>query len=122
MTLTGKVARLAAAASMTLAAVAATAYPSFVKEFCDLQKAKKGSNVEKASCALCHVGKTLKLNAYGKDMQKAMKAAQAEKLSTAILKKLADLDSDKDGIKNAEELKADTLPGDEKSVPAKANA
>ena len=114
-----KVTRVAIAVGLSLSAVAALALPTWTKDFCELNKVAKGSNIEKANCAICHVGKTLKLNLYGQDIKKEFAASKSKKITPALLKKLADIDSDKDGAKNGDEIKADTLPGDEKSVPAK---
>jgi hypothetical protein len=52
-----------------------------------------------------------KLNPYGLDMQTEMKKAKSKKLTPAILKELENLDSDKDGKKNIDEIKADSNPG-----------
>lgn len=73
---------------------------------------KKGSKLQKAMCTVCHVSaKGGKLNPYGLDMQAEMKKQGTKKLTPAVLKALDDLDSDKDGVKNAAELKSDSNPG-----------
>jgi hypothetical protein len=115
-----KLTRILMVGGLTLAAAGAIAMPSWLKDFCELGKVAKGSTVEKASCSLCHVGKTLKLNPFGADLKKGMETAKAKKVTADLLKSVGDLDSDKDGAKNADEWKADTLPGDAKSVPAKS--
>jgi hypothetical protein len=51
------------------------------------------------------------------DLKKAMGASKS--FTAAMLTKTAALDSDKDGAKNAAEIKAGTLPGDPKSKPKK---
>ena len=105
---------------LLLAAAAAWAYPNFVKTFADTYKVSKDSAIGKAACAICHtsVSKGDKLNPYGVDLQKAMKAEKSAKLTGAILKKIESSDSDKDGAKNIHEIKGGTLPGDAKSKPA----
>ena len=110
-----KTLRAAMTISLVTLATAALALPTFVKDFESNYKIKKDSTLNKASCAVCHVGKTAKLNAYGEDLKKAMAAAKTKKLTGDVLKKVEDLDSDKDGVKNGAEIKANTLPGDSKS-------
>lgn len=85
---------------------------AFSKVFDEKYHVKEGSNLNKAACAVCHVkAKGGKLNAYGKDLSAAMKADGSKKLTAAILGKVEKLDSDKDGKKNIDEIKADTNPG-----------
>lgn len=73
---------------------------------------KTTSTVGKANCMACHEKKSGgKLNSYGTDLQKAMKAAGAKKLTVDILKKVEGLDSNKNGKSNLEDIKADVLPG-----------
>ena len=70
------------------------------------------STVGKANCMACHEKKSGgKLNSYGLDLSKAMKAAGAKKLSVDILKKVEGLDSNKNGKTNLEDIKSDVLPG-----------
>ena len=59
------------------------------------------------ACTICHDGEAPRLNAYGVDLQKAGQAFVA----------IEDLDSDGDGVKNGDEIRANTLPGDKTSVP-----
>lgn len=99
----------------TLAAAMAMGLPKFNKEFKSTYPLKKGGAIEKASCGVCHVGKTKKLNVYGEDLKAAMKRESAKSLTGSVLKKVEGLDSDKDGVSNIAEIKADTLPGDPKS-------
>lgn len=90
----------------------AMAFAPLGKSFDEHYKVAKGSNLNKAACAVCHVSpKGGKLNAYGLDMQGEMKKAKSKKLTPAILKAIEDLDSDKDGKKNIDEIKADSNPG-----------
>ncbi|MEP0767253.1 MAG: hypothetical protein HRF45_13025, partial [Fimbriimonadia bacterium] len=61
------------------------------------------------------VGMTKKLNPYGQALDKLVQADKGKKLTAEILKKLNDVDSDGDGVKNLAEIKAGTMPGDPKS-------
>jgi cytochrome c553 len=104
-------------AAVTLAVVGATAFalPSYFDAFKANYKIPKGTALDKAGCATCHVGRTTKLNLYGQDLKKAMVELKAKKVTADVLKKIESLDSDKDGVKNIDEIKAGTLPGDPKS-------
>lgn len=96
---------------ITLAA-AATAMIGWNKPFETTYKIGKDSELAKAKCMVCHEKKTGgKLNAYGEDLGKVMKAAKAKKLTAELLKKVEALDSDGDGKKNIDEIKAGTNPG-----------
>ena len=101
---------------LTISAVAmAMAFSTFSKAFTETYKVKAGSNLANAACGVCHVKKTGgKLNAYGKDLQAAMKKDNSKKLTAEILGKVDNLDSNKNGKKNIDELKADVNPGAEK--------
>lgn len=104
--------RLFGITALTGIAAMAMAFAGFNKVFETTYKVEKGSALSKVACGLCHVSaKGGKLNPYGVDMQVEMKKAKSKKLTPAILKALEDLDSDKDGKKNLEEIKADCLPG-----------
>ena len=93
-------------------AVLAMALSAYTKTFNDKYHVKEGSALGKAKCAVCHTGaKGGKLNPYGKDIDAAMKAAGVKKMNAAMLTKVEGLDSDKDGRKNADEIKADKMPG-----------
>ena len=61
------------------------------------------------TCQACHenVGGGGALNGFGKDFDQA----------GHVFKKIAKLDSDKDGFTNAQEISAKTLPGDADSNP-----
>lgn len=71
-------------------------------------------------CSTCHVKSLPKKedhenNAYGKDLlAKAVVDPKAEK-KTYAFEKIESLDSDGDGVKNIDEIKAGTNPGDPKS-------
>lgn len=96
-------------------AAMAFAKPAFVKDFDTTYGIKKTSALGQAKCGACHTGMTKKLNSYGIDLQKAVKASGGTALNAAVMKKVDGIDSDKDGAKNVDELKAGTLPGDAKS-------
>jgi cytochrome c553 len=87
------------------------AQKQFVAAYPDA-KAKLGN------CKTCHTmsPKPAKgapeLNAYGKDLEEK---ALDKKTNTYDFKKVAGLDSDGDGVKNADEIKAGTNPGDKAS-------
>lgn len=96
-------------------AAMAMAKTAFVKDFASTYGIEKTSALGVAKCGACHVGKTTKLNPYGKDIQAAMKKEGAKVLTGSVLKKVEGLDSDKDEKSNLDEIRADTLPGDPKS-------
>ncbi len=109
--------RLMTAFGLAGLAAFAMAMASFTKDFENTYKFSKDSELGKAKCGACHGskmgGKTL--NAYGKDLQAAMQEAKTKKLTSDIYKKVDGLDSDKDGVKNGDELKAGHLPGTPKA-------
>src|ERR1041385_6080836 len=94
-------------------AVFAFATVATVKVFDSMYSIKPDSELGKAKCMACH--ETMKggkaLNAYGKDLQAAMKAKGTKKMSEEILKGVEKMDSDKDGMSNIDEIKADRNPG-----------
>ncbi|MCB8931822.1 MAG: hypothetical protein M9921_02810 [Fimbriimonadaceae bacterium] len=93
-------------------AVFALAFSTFVKTFDATYKIEKTSKLGKVGCALCHTSaKGGKLNPYGEDLKKVLTAANTKKLTPELLKKAEGLDSDKDGVKNLEEIKGDRFPG-----------
>lgn len=102
-----------------LLVVSAAAMPVYRTEFLKLSGVKAGSRIANSQCVLCHLPNGTKLNPFGLDMQKAMKAAKSKKVTADVLKRIAKLDSDKDKFTNEQEIKADTLPGDPKSKPSK---
>jgi hypothetical protein len=90
----------------------ASAMSAYSKVFHDHYKVKDDSTLGKAACMTCHVSaKGGKLNPYGIDIQKAMDAKKAKKLTPEFLTKVEALDSDKDGVKNIDEIKKDSNPG-----------
>ena len=90
-------------------------FPTFKKEFESTYPLKKDGKIMTASCGLCHVGKTKKLNPYGLDLKAAMQRENTKKLTGSVLKKVEGMDSDKDSVANLTEIQSDTLPGDPKS-------
>jgi hypothetical protein len=111
-----KLKRAGVAVILLSAATAALALPSFVTDFKKLNAVKPDSPLSKQSCGICHNGmKTKEFNPYGADLKKAMEAAKTKKLTADVLKAVADKDSDGDGVKNGDEIKAGTLPGDKTS-------
>lgn len=96
---------------MTVAAIA-LALGTYTKVFNTHYKVAPGSELGKAGCAACHLSKAnLKLNPYGTDMAAALKKEGSKKLTPQILAKIEALDSDKDGVKNVDEIKKGLLPG-----------
>jgi cytochrome c553 len=97
----------------------AVATPTDLGTFKQVYSPKEGSALASAACLTCHSkmppSKT-ELNPYGKDVQKA---AAGKPIDEKILRSIENLDSDKDGVSNVNEIKAGTLPGDPKSKPAK---
>lgn len=111
-----KLNKLGTTVALLTAATAALALPSFVTDFKKLSNVKTGTALSKESCGICHNGmKTKEFNPFGTDLKKAMEAAKIKKLTPEVLKAVADKDSDGDGVKNSDEIKAGTLPGDKNS-------
>jgi hypothetical protein len=101
--------RLLSSAAIFGFAVAALALGAYTKVVQDTYKLPAGSPAAAAKCSLCHAGKMGgKLNAYGIDLKGAMKGSKA--ITPAMLHAIDRLDSNKDGVKNAEALKAGKLP------------
>lgn len=98
--------------------VTAFALPPMTKIFDSNYKLAKNSSLKKADCVVCHVDKKkTKLNPYGEELKALLTEAKTKTLTADMLKKVEDKDSDKDGVKNIDEIKADTLPGDAKNKP-----
>ena len=105
---------------MILASAMAVAMPTWTSEFNNHYKVGKDSALKKANCGVCHQGMAVKkFNPYGDDLKKVMAELKVTKVSPDVFKKVEVLDSDKDGAKNIDEIKADTNPGDAKSTPKK---
>lgn len=105
---------IAVVLALLLFASVAMATAAWMKSFKDTYKPKSGTELSKASCAVCHVEKNGKggLNAYGKQLD-------GKKVDKESLKAIEKQDADKDGVSNIDEIKAGTLPGDSKSKPKK---
>ena len=99
-----------------LMALATTSFalPPMWKTFQETYKVKKDGVISKASCVVCHVskGKTA-LNKYGEDLKTELKGSR--KLTADNLKAIEGKDSNGNGVKNGDEIKNDTLPGEVKS-------
>jgi hypothetical protein len=97
---------IVAAALFTSAFALGTFSPVFAKKY----SVKKDSNLGKAGCLVCHASaKGGKLNPYGKDLKEAL--GDSKKLTSEVLAKIESKDSNGNGIKNIDEIKADKLPG-----------
>jgi cytochrome c peroxidase len=104
--------RLLTVSSFAVVAALAMATGSMFGVFKETYKVNADSDLGKASCATCHTSKKGgKLNPYGNDVKTAL--GSSKKLTADVLKKVEGLDSDKDGKKNIEEIKAGSLPGAE---------
>jgi len=99
----------------------AWAYPTYLSIFKTTYDIKAGSTLTKAGCTVCHVSKAggPKFNPYGTDVRKQLTDANTKQLTKEMLQKIEEVDSDNDGVFNIDEIKADTLPGDPNSAPAK---
>lgn len=113
-----KITKLGATLAVSALACAALALPTFVTPFDSTYHLMKNPNLKKAACGVCHIGMAKTLNPYGLDLKKALEAKHTKMITAEILKSVENLDSDKDGVKNGVELRADSLPGDPKSKPA----
>jgi hypothetical protein len=91
-------------------AIGIFALGNMVKVVQDTYKYPATSAAGTAKCMLCHVGKMGgKLNGYGSDLKVALKGSKS--LTAAMLHSVDAKDSDGDGAKNGDELKAGKNPG-----------
>jgi hypothetical protein len=105
--------RLATVFGMTALAVFAFSMVPFTKLFGSAYGVKSGTKLGDAKCMVCHLStKGGKLNAYGKDIDLVMKKQATKKMTLDHLKAVEEMDSDGDGFKNIDEIKADRLPGE----------
>jgi Abnormal spindle-like microcephaly-assoc'd, ASPM-SPD-2-Hydin len=106
-----RIKKLALVAVIAAAPLAANAYSSYLNSF----SSKYGtSGTALDSCSLCHgSGGNSTWNAYGQELKNNIGSGISSALTTAEPK-----DSDGDKYSNLDEIKALTLPGDAKSVPA----
>lgn len=113
-----KVGNVLAGVLLAVLATTASATPTIRSTFLKTLNIKDTSKIARAQCALCHAGVPPKLNPFGADLKKAMKAKNAHNFNLEVGKLIQNIDSDKDGFSNIAEIRADTLPGDPKSKPA----
>lgn len=98
-----------AVVAVMLLSAAVWALPGYLKLFMDTYKPKPNTPLAKASCLICHVSKNSPaLNPYGQDLKKNLVNG---KLTKASLTKVENLDSNKNGISNIQEIRAGALPG-----------
>ncbi len=134
-----KTKQIGIAGALAFGTVALMAIPTFAqKPFVDKARKMYELDAKNGTCALCHEIKAKEepgkknLNAYGKDIaadpdmkpllgkDEKYKFSDAEiKILEKVLIKIEDLDSDKDGATNKEELMLGSSPGDPKSTPDK---
>jgi hypothetical protein len=95
----------------------ALATPLLQQQFKDIGKPRPGTPLDAAQCRTCHTTPP-QLNPFGRDMRSVMVKWKSKTFTGAIWRKLAPLDSDKDGASNRREVEAATLPGDPHSKPA----
>jgi hypothetical protein len=112
-----RIARTGMVLVLATAATSAMATPVYSTTFTVTYSLKPGTRLASVPCAACHVGTEAPLNAYGKDIKAAMKKAGSMKLTSAVLISTNNLDSDKDGYTNVQEIKVDHKPGDPKDTP-----
>ncbi len=94
----------------------ASAKPAFWDTFKSKYDVPEGSKLMSAGCNVCHSGPPRK-NKYGETVAAHLKAQARGKMSAEDLDAVGATDSDGDGFSNADEIKADTLPGDPQSKP-----
>jgi mono/diheme cytochrome c family protein len=105
--------RTALVIGLAAVSTAAIALPAMLPIFgAAYKQVPKGSALAKANCATCHTAAP-KLNPYGTDIKKAL--GKSKTLTPEVLKAVECLDSDKDGVKNIDEINKGSLPGDPKS-------
>ena len=101
--------------------VSAPAFPQFLTVVKTTYSVKTGGVLDSKRCAVCHADPAGggAVNPYGKDVKAFLKATGNKPLTGEGLHSLDLKDSDGDGFANADEFKADTLPGDAASHPDK---
>ena len=111
------------AAGAIAAPITAHAKPTFPPIFIAVYHPAPGGTVAAAAraCTLCHAPSgPPHLNPYGRSVRNALKEANASVINASILHSIDNIDSDGDGFTNAQEIAADSLPGDATSSPGKA--
>jgi uncharacterized membrane protein len=101
--------------SLVALATVASATPEFLAVFKKHYNVASGSNLDRAKCMICHTTPPAR-NPFGKDVAANLDASGD--LTVAALQAIESKDSDGDGVSNAAEIAADTLPGDPASKPA----
>lgn len=100
--------RTIAILAITSITVTAMSTAPFLGAFKAKYNPKAGGVVASAGCKVCHAtAKGGKLNAYGMDVKAAAKGG---KVTAAVLAAVEGKDSNKDGVKNGDAIKADKLP------------
>ncbi|MBX3120376.1 MAG: DUF2231 domain-containing protein [Fimbriimonadaceae bacterium] len=94
----------------------AQAKPEFLEVYRAHYGLKDGTKLGDASCTNCHT-QPPRRNPFGKDIEHEYEASPGGQLTAAMLDSVGSKDSDGDGFSNADEIKADTLPGDPASKP-----
>ncbi len=99
----------------------ADAYPQFLPIVKTTYAVKTGGVIDAKRCGVCHADAAGggAVNPYGKDVKTLLKTAATQTLTPELLHRLDERDSDGDGFANLDEFKADMLPGDAMSHPAK---
>ena len=90
----------------------ACAMPEYLDAFNKKYDIKSSSLLGKSKCMICHAsmdGGTR--NLYGKDVEASLKKLKAKRVNDLVLIGVEPLDSNKNGIKNIDEIQADQLPG-----------
>ena len=96
---------------LTLVALAC-AMPEYLDAFNKKYAIKADSNLGKSKCVICHGSMDGGArNLYGKDVESALKKLKHRAVDDDVLKSVEPLDSNKNGIKNLDEILADHLPG-----------
>ena len=86
--------------------------PEYLDVFNKKYDIKSSSNLGKARCLICHKsmdGGTR--NVFGKDVEAFVKKLKVQGVTDEVLIQVEPLDSNKNGIKNIDEILADHLPG-----------
>lgn len=92
------------------------AEPAFLTTLKDTYRWPTGTDVEKASCNVCHAGPP-KRNDFGKAVEESWANVGGDTVTVAALEAIQNDDTDGDGYTNAEELRQGFLPGDASSTP-----
>lgn len=94
----------------------ACATPERMKAFRSELNLSSTSRLFNTACGVCHTAQP-KHNAFGIDLNNELRSGSNRILSWQRIQNIGPKDSDGDGWPNADELAADTLPGDRESAP-----